>query len=87
MQDLIRAMREYGEAIRGDWRAVNGRIVRDDISIWIEELEDAESGIWKSSARTLEELRWELGLCPFGNGHWTRGWMPCDKCKEKQNKE
>ena len=59
-----RVLREYGQAIRGDWAELDGRSVRstlDDIAHWIEEPDDYPGD---------ETARRILGICVTGGGHW-----------------
>lgn len=58
-------LREYGEAVRGDWGEIDGRWVQRDleaISYALDETEVPES---------LLTFRNRLDLCPSGEGHWS----------------
>ena len=61
---IATVIREYGQAMRGDWSEIDGRWVRDDmdtIARWI-----------SGDAYYVSDLcgRESLGLCPSGRGHW-----------------
>ncbi|MDL5351139.1 hypothetical protein [Microbacterium sp. zg-YB36] len=60
---LTAAMREYADAVRGDWSEFDGRREQGVIEAWIEEIR-------KPTATTLPEWRDRLGICPDGHGHW-----------------
>lgn len=73
---LTQAMREYAQAIRGDWSDFDGRSERDVIEGWAAEIDNP-------TGKTLEQWRNELGVCPDGNGHWAGiRWGNCtpEKC-------
>lgn len=70
MRAATQALREYGSCIRGDWGDIDGRGVRDDL----DELASALEG----EDKTIEQWREQLGMCPSGEGHWTR------HCQEKK---
>ncbi len=70
---LIKGMREYAQAIRGDWGDFDGRTERDVINGWTEEIETPTD-------QTIEQFRASHGLCPDGNGHWEGfSWGHCSK--------
>jgi hypothetical protein len=60
---LTQAMREYAQAIRGDWSNFDGRSARNVIEGWAAEIDNP-------TGETLEQWRNRLGICPDGNGHW-----------------
>ena len=57
-------LREYGEAVRGDWAIMDGRMVQADAHI----LADA---LGAPAPPDPGVLRYVLELCPAGGGHWT----------------
>jgi hypothetical protein len=66
--DATTVLREYGQAIRGDWSDVDGRGVRADLDTladWIDSPDTAPS---------LTQMRDRVGVCPAGNGHWSGDW-------------
>lgn len=69
---LTKVMREYGEAVRGDWSELDGRSVRSVLDGFADELEG------KLEPCTMDERRERLGLCPDGGGHWGGRWGHCD---------
>lgn len=78
MSDLTQAMKEYAQAIRGDWSAFDGRSERDVIESWISEIE-------KPTGKTLDEWRQNLGVCLDGNGHWSGvRWGHCSESCPKE---
>jgi len=60
---LEQAMTEYAQAQRSDWSDFDGRSAQAVVSGWVEEMR-------QPSGRTIEQWREELGLCPYGKGHW-----------------
>lgn len=72
MSALSDAMKEYAEAIRGDWSDFDGRSERGVIWSWVEYLD-------KPDEKPIEAWRAELGLCPDGNGHWGGKWGHCSE--------
>jgi len=68
---LIRAMDEYGSAMRGDWSDFDGRSLRAVINDWTAELAGLKEPI------SIEQHRAGLGLCPDGGGHWGGKWGHC----------
>lgn len=71
VSDLTQAMREYADAIRGDWSDFDGRSEKHVILSWVDEIENP------SNKHDLEWWRNQLGLCPDGNGHWAGRWGYC----------
>ena len=69
--DLLRAMNEYAEAIRGDWSGFDGRSEKAIIQGWASELADPHR-------HDLAWWRSRLGICTAGGGHWCGRWGYCD---------
>lgn len=70
--DITKVMREYGQAIRGDWSGFDGRTMKavlDDFANWVDGGELPKS---------IERARGELGICEAGGGHWCGLWGYCD---------
>lgn len=63
----IQALREYANAIRGDWGDIDGRSVKANL----DEFADAIEGKGRAAEWTIEQHRQDSGLCPSGEGHWT----------------
>lgn len=68
MKKLSEILNEYGQAIRGDWGTIDGRIVRRDLEI-ISNIMKGYGDKDLSKEQTLM-LREDLGICLSGNGHW-----------------
>lgn len=63
-EKIATVLREYGQAIRGDWSMLDGRCVRD-------QLDRFAGWIWApQDAPSIEEMRDWMGVCPFGGAHW-----------------
>ena len=74
---IAQALREYGQALRGDWSDFDGRSARAVLDDFAAELEG------NREPHTIEQHRAELGLCPDGNGHWDaprRGYCEMYEC-------
>ena len=72
MNAALKVLREYGSAIRGDWGDIDGRCVQgalDSIAAGVE-------GRGAEADYSIEFWREDLGLCPSGEGHWTRHCQP-----------
>lgn len=67
-------LREYGQAIRGYWGDLDGRCVRDELDILAGLIEEKNNG--ELSPDEAKNIREDLDICPFGNGHWE------DFCKD-----
>ena len=65
----VRVLREYANALRGDWGSIDGRSEK----ISINAIADA---IVADEPPTIEALRAEADLCPQGGGHWTEHCYP-----------
>jgi hypothetical protein len=66
---IAQALREYGNAIRGDWSELDGRSVKSQL----EEFASALNG----DANSNEDINWwrmSAGICPDGGGHWSGKW-------------
>lgn len=61
-------LREYGEAIRGDWSEIDGRTVRDQLDYLAELIETNHNA--ELTEQEAIECRDSLGICLEGNGHW-----------------
>lgn len=73
---------EYGEAFNHDYLDVDGGVVRCDM-VEIAWACDKYGEFGLTDGEALE-LRYKLGLCPYGGGHWLR-WceeLGCD-CHER----
>lgn len=66
----VQALREWASAVRGDWGDIDGRGVKADLL----SIADAIEG--KGRDWPIERWREDLGLCPSGEGHWTRHCQP-----------
>jgi hypothetical protein len=75
IEQVASVLREYGEAIRGDWGSIDGRGERSTIN----EFADA---FLKPESFTAERLRDMSDICPFGGGHWTEHCY--DTCGEEE---
>lgn len=64
IEEVAGVMREYGEAIRGDWGSIDGRSERSTIHEFADAFLDP-------IGRTVAELRSMADICPIGSGHWT----------------
>ena len=66
MNVIAQAIREYGQAIRGDWGSIDGRSVRIEMNKLADAVEEGNP-----SHRDIQWWRNELGICPHGCMHWT----------------
>lgn len=66
-EDLARIIKEYGQAMRGDWGIIDGRSVRDQLDDFAEQI--------LNPSTTPALLRSSMGICPKGEGHWN--WPYC----------
>lgn len=60
---------EYGSALRGSWGGIDGRSEKRallNLSAAIREYGNTEL-----PAPKVKRLRWDLDVCPLGQGHWT----------------
>lgn len=69
-----KALREYADAIRGDWGSIDGRSEKNSLNRLADVIEDRDTEV------SIDTLRDVLGVCPHGQGHWT---MYCDEDCEK----
>lgn len=67
MNVIAQALREYGQAIRGDWSLLDGRSVRSQLDRFAQSIEDGNE-------MPIEWWRGECGVCPDGGGHWAGPW-------------
>lgn len=76
MSDLTQAMREYGHGIRGCYEYAH----RADtvLGMFARAVEGTDT-----RNLTIEEWRAELGLCPYGQGHFTE--FCSEYCEEDAN--
>ena len=65
---VLQVMREYADAIRGDWGSIDGRSVKGDLLAWVAALSDKPG---PEAQWTLAEWRERMGVCATGGGHWT----------------
>ena len=77
---VIRAMREWASAIRGDWSYIDGRSVKAEVEGWVSVLTGEEPD------RTIERWRDSLGLCPQGGGHWTEHCCEARGCERGESR-
>lgn len=66
-ENAVTALREYANAIRGDWGSIDGRSVKGDLNA----IADALDGSLFPADDSLTAWRERLGICPSGEGHWT----------------
>lgn len=71
-EDLLQAMTEYADAIRGDWSGFDGRTEKQIILGWVADLRDPRP------ERNLAWYRRDLEICTAGGGHWCGPWGHCD---------
>ena len=64
----VKALREWASAIRGDWGDIDGRSVEMELN----SIADGIEGHGLAADLSIEKWREDLGLCPSGEGHWTR---------------
>lgn len=80
---IAQALREYGQAIRGDWGDLDGRSV-------LSQLNNVADELLIDTDQSLDKWRQELGICPDGGGHWSGKWYGyCeteDGCPSLRNK-
>ena len=63
-ETIAQVLEEYGAALRGDWSDFDGRSARAVLDDLAAELRGTRA------PHTLEQHRFELGLCRDGDGHW-----------------
>lgn len=73
MSTLAQAIREYGQAIRGDWSEIDGRSVLMQMEEFASAIEGGEEAEWD-----LDRWRLSMGVCPDGGGHWGGRWGHCE---------
>ena len=71
MSEAVKALREYAQAIRGDWGDIDGRSMRGELLAFADAIEGHGHHDW-----SIERWRSDLGICPSGEGHWTRHCQP-----------
>lgn len=64
----LQALREYAQALRGDWSDFDGR----SNEAALEEFADAIEGKGRAADWTIEQWREYNGICPTQGTHWTR---------------
>ena len=62
--NAVRVLREYANALRGDWGSIDGRSEKMSLNA----IADA---IVSNEPHTMESLRNAAGVCPAGGGHGT----------------
>lgn len=70
---VLKVMKEYGDAIRGNWSDFDGRSMKAIIHEWVDYLTGDEA------ISTIDRMRLELNLCRAGGGHWCGVWGYCDE--------
>ena len=73
----IDVLREYAQAIRGNWN-IDGRTIRSDLDYLADEI---ENNLHQLDEKELRALRMCSGICPRGQCCWT---MYCDKCEDEE---
>lgn len=76
----IDVLREYAQAIRGNWN-IDGRTVKADLE-WI--ADQIEGNLHELDEKERRELRLCSGICPRGEGCWTGSLDICDKCEDEE---
>ena len=76
----IDVLREYAQAIRGNWN-IDGRTVKSDLEYLADEI---ECSLHELTEKELRELRLCNGICPRGEGRWTGDSILCDKCEDEE---
>lgn len=76
----IDVLREYAQAIRGNWN-IDGRTVKADLDYLADEI---EGNLHELDEKELRELRLCSNICPRGNGCWTGDLAFCDKCGDEE---
>lgn len=76
----IDVLREYAQAIRGNWN-IDGRTVKADLD-WI--ADEIDRNLHELTEKELRELRMCSNICPRGNGCWTGSLDICDKCEDEE---
>ena len=67
----VQALREWASAIRGDWSDIDGRSVKAELNAVADAISGGAQAAW-----TIDQWRTDMGLCPSGEGHWTRHCQP-----------
>lgn len=68
MKKLSEILNEYGQAIRGDWGSIDGRVVKRDLGVIADIMRNyGDKDLPKEQALMLRE---GLGICLSGEGHW-----------------
>lgn len=65
---VLMVLREWADAIRGDWGSIDGRSVRADMNLMADTLLAANHD--SGSQVTVRALRQTMGVCAVGGGHW-----------------
>lgn len=82
-EQVAKVLREYGQAIRGDWSEIDGRSVRidmEEIARWVED-PSLLGALQHGGYEGLRAARCAVGICPEGGGHWDHycedDWTEC----------
>lgn len=60
---------EYGASLRGSWGDIDGRTEKSHLLCLSAAIR--EHGNEPLPASKVKRLRWDLDVCPRGEGHWT----------------
>jgi len=71
---IAQVLREYGSCLRGDWSDFDGRSARWVLDAFADELAG------KREPHDLAFHRLDIGMCPDGNGHWSRRHCSVEEC-------
>lgn len=74
----VDVLREYAEAIRGNWN-IDGRTVKADLNYLADQMTASEL-----TDKEAKELRLGINICPRSHGFWTGEDYECDHCDDKE---
>ena len=78
--ETVMVLREFAEALRGDWGSIDGRSLQLSLNELAEEMVQAVNE--GSASKSVAELRDAFGMCTNGRGHWSEH---CEfLCKERR---
>lgn len=64
---LTEVLREWAEALRGDWGSIDGRGCRSELETLAALIDVA---VEEPLKMTLAQVRDQVGICLHGGGHW-----------------
>lgn len=76
----IDVLREYAQAIRGNWN-IDGRTVKADLEYLANEI---ENNLHQLELAERRDMRLGVGICPKGECCWTGDICLCERCEDEE---